>query len=218
VKTPVETALRYLRAEGDQGATRAMVLEMAALLESGVRPGSVFRRLPLLREEGGIRVSGTDVILPGRLAGVMLEDCEEAVLLACTLGAGFDAMMRTWQRRDMARAAVLDACGSALTEEILDEAEKSMAEKWPDWCRTDRFSPGYGDLPLSLQQRLLNALDAERRVGITVNDSGLMIPQKSVTAVIGLSRKPQKARIRGCGTCLMRKNCEYRERGETCAV
>ena len=82
--------------------------------------------------------------------------------------------------------------------------------------RTDRFSPGYGDLPLDLQPALCAALDAQRRLGLTVTDSLLLNPVKSVTAVIGLSPTPQPARIRGCGYCNFRENCQFRKEGTTC--
>ena len=83
---------------------------------------------------------------------------------------------------------------------------------------TDRFSPGYGDLPLSLQADFLRATDAGRKLGITVNDSFLMTPCKTVTAVIGLSERPQPARVRGCAHCNLRESCRLRQKGESCAV
>ena len=148
----------------------------------------------------------------------MLAQCDQAVLLACTLGTKFYAMVRSAQVRDMARAVILDACGSALVEQGCDEAERDIAARFPGLYLTDRFSPGYGDLPLSLQPGLCAVLDAERRVGIHVTSSFLMNPGKSVTAVIGLSDKPQMARIRGCAWCAMRETCTLRKGGKTCGL
>ena len=73
--------------------------------------------------------------------------------------------------------------------------------------------PNSRDLPLDLQAGFLRALDAGRKLGITANESSLLIPCKSVTAVIGLSEKPQGAKIRGCGYCSLRETCEYRKEG-----
>ena len=148
----------------------------------------------------------------------MLAQCDQAVLLACTLGTKFDAMVRSAQVRDMARAVILDACGSALVEQGCDEAERDIAARFPGLYLTDRFSPGYGDLPLSLQPGLCAVLDAERRVGIHVTSSFLMNPGKSVTAVIGLADKPQMARIRGCAWCVMRNTCTLRKGGKSCGL
>ena len=127
-------------------------------------------------------------------------------------------MVRSAQARDMARAVILDACGSALVEKGCDEAERDIAVRFPGLYLTDRFSPGYGDLPLSLQPGICAVLDAERRVGIHVTPSFLMNPSKSVTAVIGLSDKPQMARIRGCAWCAMRETCTLRKGGKTCGL
>ena len=81
-----------------------------------------------------------------------------------------------------------------------------------------RFSPGYGDLPLDVQSPLLALTDATRRLGVTLSESNLMNPLKSVTAVIGLSDTPQQARIRGCDYCAMRTRCNLRKAGKTCGT
>ena len=118
----------------------------------------------------------------------------------------------------MGEAVIFDACGSAWVESGCDAAEAEIAARFKGRYLTDRFSPGYGDLPLSLQPAVLAALDAEKRLGIHLSDSFLMTPSKSVTAVIGVSDEPQPARVRGCGSCVMNKTCDYRKGGTTCAV
>ena len=118
----------------------------------------------------------------------------------------------------MAKAVIYDALGSALVETGCDEAERDISARFPNQFLTDRFSPGYGDLPLELQPRLCAALDAGRRLGLTVSQSLLMNPVKSVTAVIGLSDSPRPARIRGCAYCNLRDTCTVRKGGSTCAL
>ena len=113
-------------------------------------------------------------------------------------------------------AVLLDALGSSFVEAGCDGTEEEISARFPALHRTDRFSPGYGDLPLDLQPALCAALDAQRRLGLTVTDSLLLNPVKSVTAVIGLSPTPQPARIRGCGYCNFRENCQFRKEGTTC--
>ena len=156
--------------------------------------------------------------MPGAMAKTMLQGCGQAALLCCTLGAAFDRLLRMTQARDMAKAAILNACGSAYAEAGCNAAEKEIASRYPGMYLTDRFSPGYGDLPLTLQPVFIAALDAGRRLGVTVTDSLLMLPAKTVTAVIGLSELPQPARIRGCGFCALKENCAYRERGTHCGI
>ena len=218
MKFPVEEALRYLGAAQAEGETRRMAEEMAGILGDRLRPRFTWRVFRIERDDGGILLPEAGIRLPGRLAEDMLAECVEAVLSACTLGAAFDRMEMEWQARDMARAAVLDACGSAWAEAGCDAAEEEIRERFPDRFLTDRFSPGYGDLPLSLQADFLRALDAGRILGITVNESCLLAPAKSVTAVTGLADRPQGARIRGCACCGLQGECEYRKRGETCGI
>ncbi|MBP3485692.1 MAG: methionine synthase, partial [Oscillospiraceae bacterium] len=154
--------------------------------------------------------------LPGKDAETMLADCGRVALLGCTLGAEFESMLRAEQARDMAQAVLLDACGSAWVEAGCDEAEREIAARFPGRYLTDRFSPGYGDLPLSMQPAICGALDLGRRLGVHVSERFLMNPSKSVTALIGIADRPQMARIRGCAYCAMRETCTLRKGGTHC--
>lgn len=215
----VDEALRYLGAGGrEDDAVRADVAAMADRLTAAVQPRYTYRVCSLERTDEGFWLPEANILLPGADAEKMLAQCGRAVLLACTLGAQFDNLLRAEQARDMAGAVILDACGSALVEQGCDEAERDIAARFPGLYLTDRFSPGYGDLPLSLQPGLCAVLDAERRVGIHVTSSFLMNPGKSVTAVIGLADKPQMARIRGCAWCVMRNTCTLRKGGKSCGL
>ena len=196
-------ALRYLNA-GD--AMLAEAEAMLARVQAGVRPVFRWRMLPV-----------QELPLPGSTAAKMLESCTHVCVVIATLGLSFDAMMRAQQARSMADAVLMDACGSALIEAVCDQAEKEIAARFPEKYFTDRFSPGYGDLPLDLQPELLRLLDAPRTLGVTVTPSFLLNPSKTVTALIGLSDRPQEARIRGCAFCRMKHQCPYRG-GKRCAL
>ena len=216
MENDLDQALRYLGAGPASGELREQVGEVLARLEAQIQPRYTYRIVPLERREEGFGLEGTGIVLPGRLAGRMLEDCGQAALLACTLGAAFDQRLSALQARDMAQAVIWDACGSALVERGCGQAEEELAGRFPGLFFTDRFSPGYGDLPLDLQPALCAALDTPRRLGLYVTDSLLLNPVKSVTAVIGLSERPQPARVRGCAYCQMREHCPYRKGGTHC--
>ena len=218
MRVPVEEALRYIGAARADEGTRRMARETAELLESRLQPRFVWRAYRTERTGEGVALPDAGVTLPGKLAAGMLAECDTAVLLVCTLGMGFERLEKEWEARDMARAAMMDACGSAWTESVCDAAEEEIRGRFPGKYLTDRFSPGYGDLPLSLQGDFLRALDAGRKLGVTANESFLLLPCKSVTAVIGLSDRPQGAKIRGCAYCSLREDCEYRKGGNFCGV
>lgn len=217
MRIDVGEALRYLGAVDAPEALRRSVEGTARTLERTVQPQWVFRVFPVARVKDGFALVGADVTLTGQTARRMLPECAQAALLSCTLGARFDALLRAAQARDMARAVVLDACGSAWVEAGCDAAEDALRARFPEKYLTDRFSPGYGDLPLALQPGICAALDAQRRLGVTVTESLLLNPAKTVTAVIGLAETPQMARIRGCAFCARKNTCALRKGGSTCA-
>lgn len=209
-------ALRYLGAADAPEPLRRQVEEEMEVLRSQLRPRYTYRVWDLERRPCGVHLAGTDLTLEGETAARMLESCDRAALLACTLGTRFDQLLTAAQARSMARAVILDACGSALVEQGCDEAEEALSAYFPGRYLTDRFSPGYGDLSLELQRGLCAALDSQRRLGLHVTESLLLNPVKSVTAVIGISDRPQMARIRGCAYCQMRDRCALRKGGKHC--
>lgn len=213
----IDQAMRYLGAgTGAPEELRTQVKDVAYRLTKSIRPRFTFRVFPLEREAGAITPAGSGVVLTGNMARKMLAECDQAALLLCTLGPEFDAQLRREQARDMAGAVILDACGSAWVEAGCDQAEQEIAGRFPGKFLTDRFSPGYGDLPLTVQGALCAALDARRRAGVWVTNSLLLNPAKSVTAVVGLAGRPQMARIRGCAYCNLRESCTLRKGGKTC--
>ena len=219
MKLDIMEALRYLGAgSSPPEVLRRDMEQIADQLTAAVRPRYAYRVFSTVHEERGVLLREAGILLTGRSAARMLAQCDQAVLLICTLGAGFETMLRAEQARDMARAVMLDACGSAWVESGCDAAEEELRARLPGWFLTDRFSPGYGDLPLCIQPEVCAALDAGRRVGIHVSDSFLMNPMKSVTAVIGIADRPQMARVRGCAHCAMAASCQLRKGGKHCGI
>lgn len=212
-------ALRYLGVSGQPEPELLAQVEMvAAELSDTLEPKYLYRVFPLERRGADIALAGAGVILTGSLAGKLLADCGQAALLGCTLGWEFDRLLEETQRRDMARAVILDACGGALVEAGCDRATEELRGRLTGRYLTDRFSPGYGDLPLALQRPICAALEAEKRLGLHVSESLMLSPVKSVTAVIGIADVPQMARIRGCEFCDMRETCTLRKRGTSCGM
>lgn len=213
----VEEVLRYLGAgHGAPAELRQTVEQMARQISQRFAPRWVYRVCEITHRADGVFLLELQMLLTGQMAAAMLAECHHAALLACTAGAEFDAFLRAEQARDMSRAVIVDACGGALAEAGCDAAEQELSARFPNQFLTDRFSPGYGDLPLNLQPGICDALNAQRRIGITVGSSFLMNPCKSVTAVIGIADHPQPAKIRGCAYCNLQARCLFRKRGQSC--
>ena len=175
-------------------------------------PRYTWRVLPLdhLKKEPEIAFSGKDVCR-------LLTDCDCVILFAATLGAPFEMLVRRVQAQNLTKALVLDACGSAAIEAVCEEAVREIQANHPEYkYLTDRFSPGYGDLDIGHQHELLALTDAARVIGLTVTDTCILVPRKSVTALIGVADRPQKQRFRGCAYCSMFESCSYRKAGKTC--
>lgn len=212
----ISEALRYLGVRSDpDGTLHAQMSALAGELSARIIPRHIWRVLPVTRTDSVLLLG--DIPLTGQSAAKMLADCDQCALLVCTLGTAFDALVRRAQARDMTRAVMLDALGSAYVEAACDAAETEIAARFPGMYLTDRFSPGYGDLPLEIQPQLLEAAEA-RRIGVSLTPSLLMTPQKSVSALIGLADRQQMARIRGCAFCVMNTTCPLRKAGKSCDI
>ena len=109
----------------------------------------------------------------------------EVIFLCGTIGAEFDA----WQRRlsvlSAADALLSQQIGLDAVEKVMDEVENEVKVKveGEGLKLRPRRSPGYGDLPLELSREIINSLDATKRIGVSITDSNLLVPSKSVTAI-----------------------------------
>lgn len=120
-----------------------------------------------------------------------LEGCRSAVLFAATIGSGIDRLIRRFEKADPKMGLLLQGLGAERVESLCDAFNDDVKKVCEEMRRETRmrYSPGYGDLPIEVQKEFLPLLDAERRLGITLSESCLMAPSKSVTAIIGVHAK-----------------------------
>lgn len=115
-----------------------------------------------------------------------LTGCKNAFVFAATLGLENDRAIERNFKLDTARASIYNCISTALIESFCDYVNDYLGK---DKKLRPRFSPGYGDFSITHQKDVINALDANRKIGITLTDSYMMKPSKSVTAVIGIERE-----------------------------
>ena len=168
-----------------------------------------------------VALEGCDLILEGNSIAEHLRGACKVALMACTLGAVSEREMRKHEAISVADGVMFGACCSALVEAAANITEDLVVRFAQDMGMSTnwRFSPGYGDLPLNVQPVFLKALDASRRLGISVTSTNMLVPVKSVTAVLGLFEKTAdggEARVDACAICRLRDGCELRKRGVTC--
>ncbi len=137
--------------------------------------------------------------------------CDEIIVFAATTGIKIDRLIRKYTLTSPSHAVVLQAAGAAAIEGWCDEICRRFenAEKKNKKYLRPRFSPGYGDFPLEAQKSIFSVLDCERKIGLTLTKSNLMVPTKSVSALIGISRTDSQCKRQGCEIC-EKKNCEFR--------
>lgn len=135
-----------------------------------------------------------------------LTGCSAVILCVCTLGAEVDRKIKYLQRADMQKSLVFDACASAYLERRADNFEVGLGKNL-----TYRFCPGYGGSDISDIGYIFDLLKPEK-IGITLLESNLMLPLKSMAGVIGVGKTAKKT----CGNCFNFSACEYRKEGTTC--
>lgn len=114
-----------------------------------------------------------------------LANCKRIVVFAATIGFDIDRRITKYSKINPAKALVFQAIGTERVESLCDAFEAELKlEK--GYALTSRFSPGYSDLPLEMQKDVFKALDCYKNIGVTLNDSLLMSPSKTVTAIIGI--------------------------------
>lgn len=117
-----------------------------------------------------------------------LKNCSHVVLFAATIGPQVDALIRRYIKLDAAKAAILQATGAMFTESYVDILNQkiSLWAKSEGFLTNRRFSPGYGDVDLINQKIFFSVLPCTQKIGLTLTDSLVMAPEKSVTGFIGL--------------------------------
>lgn len=200
--------LRYSGAHSETPEL-TLLLEEALAEMTPLRTGKVcWTQFPIHRQDATLDLGFTQIqsaALQRNLSG-----CHKIVVFAATLGLGFDRLLTRYGRLSPAKALLLQSIGAERIEGLCDvfcqqirqEAQAAGLSTAP------RFSPGYGDFPLSVQADIFRVLDCPRKIGLTLNESLLMSPSKSVTAVIGLGH-PQCRQATGCAQC-GKTDCIYR--------
>ena len=143
-----------------------------------------------------------------------LTGCKKAVLLGATLGPKVDLLLRKYSIGDMARVVTLQACAAAMLEEYLDEWQTALEAdmKKEGYYIRPRFSPGYGDFDINNQEKFVNILESSKKIGLSLTNSFILVPTKSVTAVMGITENEEKCHIKGCEVCT-KKDCLFRRDG-----
>lgn len=227
-QTMINEALRYIgmpnkarsieEVENKDLSLHHKVEEGFKYLEQIAYPRVIYQIVNIGLEQENVILQETSCKIQSKDLVKLLAHSNRCVLMAATLGMEVDKQISLKQKIDMLDAVILDACASVLIDKVCDEAEARIVEQLKaNEFLTMRFSPGYGDVPLEASSELLDILMATKKIGLSLTKSHMLVPTKSVTAIIGISNQKEN-RQKSCGTCNLVKTCAYRKRGDQCGL
>ena len=216
VEIPVKEVQRYM---GYHGIVD-IAPEMQEKINKAIEHLGTQSHPRIISKEYRITVSDKTVTLHAENEDVTFESeglvrnltgCCGAILLAATVGPACDMLVRRASITSAADAAIYQAAGAAAIEAFLDDYNDKLKASYEarGLFLRPRFSPGYGDLKLEHQKDWFRLLDITKQIGIELTDSLLMVPTKSVTAIIGIGINENKSGCSGCRGCNKHDTCEF---------
>ena len=201
--------LRYAGVREETPVLSALLDEALAELIPTLEGRVCWQEFPLIRRDYGLDLGFTCVSSDSLVRNLV--GCDRIILFAATLGLGPDRLIHRYSRLSPAKALLLQAIGTERIEDLCDRfCELLRQDACPQgYSMAPRFSPGYGDFPLSTQSDVFRVLDCSRKIGLTLNESFLMSPSKSVTAIVGLGPCADPGQSTGCRSCV-KADCPYR--------
>ena len=178
-------ALRYAGVRGESAEAEAMLDECINDAVDKLSYKLCYAEYPLTRVENALDF-GFAKVVSEKLAA-HLSECNRVIILAATIGIEIDRLAARYSRISPAKALILQGLGAERIESVADLFCRELTDS--GLVLTSRFSAGYGDLSLEFQREIFRALDCQKNIGLTLNESLIMSPTKSITAIIGIKEK-----------------------------
>lgn len=185
-----------------------------------IKPRYVYRYFEILSKDSSyLELKDTNVYMKGKDISAHLNGSKECYLMAVTLGVEIDKKIRYYEHSSITKAMILDACATTAVENVCDIVCSIIKNdlKKDGLTITRRYSPGYGDFDINIQREILNLVDAEKLIGLTATRNNILIPRKSVTAVVGvIDEKLDDKTFEKCKSCPNYSKCAYRKESDRC--
>lgn len=187
--------------------TKGIIEKCATVL----MPKNTVGRYTVAPCENGVRLLENGLVLQGSDIKKHLEDCCECYIFCATIGSGVEGLIRSLQAISVTDSLIADAAATTAIESYCDNIENDLRRRLKDekLFLTWRYSPGYGDFPFTQQPDILSLLRAEKFTGVVCGESCIMLPRKSVTAVMGIAKSKPKEKQSKCADCPNRDNCNF---------
>jgi 5-methyltetrahydrofolate--homocysteine methyltransferase len=204
-------ALRYFRAQPGDVQAEAAIDVAYEKLRNELQPRYTVKRFGCCADDDSVQLDNGTVFHSKALARYMGESTE-LFLFGATLGSRVDVALRRMAMTSVAEAGAGQAVAAALIETYCDDCCAELQKQLPSNKKMKwRFSPGYGDWALEEQKILFSVLDCAHTIGLTLTESCMMAPVKSVTAVIAITEDICSNSNNKCLRC-NKIDCEFRRK------
>ena len=216
-------ALRYMRAKEPDAKLINNIKSGFEHLNNIMRPRKIYGVFNIVRSKNYLSIA--NINLNSLNLNNLLINSQDCCLMAVTLGHETDREILIAQNRSMADGLILDACASVMADVICDNLELEIIDNLnKNFCGglelehnknlnlklTPRFSPGYGDVSLDVSQEIIEVLNADKYIGLSMTRSGMMSPVKSITAFAGVINNNLNFNFNKCEACNNNQNCVYK--------
>lgn len=198
--------------------TNNLIKECIKEIKELIHKHYIYQIFDIEKKYHHIHLKNTKLFLEGIDIYNHLFHSEKCAILAVTLGNIIDKRIKYYSKINLTKSLIFDACATTAIEAMADNTEEEIITyaKQNNYHTTYRYSPGYGDFPLSIQPEILKILDTERKIGLTVTQDFLLLPRKSITAIIGFQKNPVSLNSKNCKTCNLYETCTYKKEGNHC--
>ncbi len=209
-----------LRGQGAEASVvrqrRPQLIDIAQrAIEDGkqlIKPAVVYLQLAVTSLHHEKLILGNGAVLKGELLAQHLAPAEQIILLVCTIGSALEQYVAEVLTTNPAYGLALDSLGSTAVEAL----SVAACTSFEDQAGRSRLytslplSPGMIGWPVGEGQSQIFSLLAANLIGVTLNESAMMIPAKSISLVLGLSHTPFTTG-RTCDFCALRDTCRYQD-------
>ena len=216
-----EEVLRYLEYKGQDIDNNLIEIieECRNITKDRINPRYTSRVYSIKQKyKGIIELEGTNLILESNDLYEILKDCNECILMAATLGINIEKDIKKYSCTELTKGIIIDSCATTAIEEVCDRVQNKIENNIlkNGQYLTFRYSPGYGDLSIEKNTEILTILNGQKEIGLTITNSGIMIPRKSVIAIIGITDKKVEQDKTSCSTCKNKSKCKFKKGVNSC--
>ncbi|MCJ7656040.1 MAG: hypothetical protein MUO97_12230 [Dehalococcoidia bacterium] len=210
-----------LRRQGFKGHSKirpqikSIILELLAAVENAhlLEPAAAYEYYQVTGMSPSQASLEGNKAIHGPLLPTIFPKAKELAVLVCTIGPKLEKQVTDYSKSgETLRGMILDGIGSTAVDMLIPEACRLIASEASSHGHqaSSPVSPGWPGLPLTEQWNLFELVNTQE-IGVSLTSSGIMVPRKSVSMVIGIG--PQMAtwtQAEVCARCSLRKTCPYR--------